>query len=534
MKLIEALEGPRGQGRRRLPAGRQDAPQGGPPGLPARVHLRHQERQAQASSRPCRRRRRSSRRPASSRSDCRRLKGVRGSGQPPHGGRPGPGSGPILRTEGLTMRFGGLTAVNNVNIAVARGEIRAIIGPNGAGKSTFFNCLTGVLAPTAGRIYLNGEDVAGLPPNEVSHKGLARSYQITNILPGATVLENVRIAAQSRRHAWNMVRNRYAFTDLMDKARAVLDSVGLGDKEDELAANLSHGAQRNLEIGIALATEPQLLCLDEPTAGMSVSETHATVELVRRIAKNLTIVIVEHDMEVVMGLATDHHRAALRRGPGRGHARRRSRPTRACRRSISRRDARPRQRPHLLRQVPHPPRGVDRGPARGGRRPAGTQRRRQEHDAQDRDGPGPPVGGQRRLRGAADRRHGAAPPGPPRHRLGAGGPPDLPPADGDGEPAHGARPAGSHRREAQADPRQGLRVVPGVSGAARPGRRHALGRRAADAGHRARHDARAQDHPPRRADGRPDAAHGRPDLARSSRCSTTRASPSCWSSRTCR
>jgi branched-chain amino acid transport system ATP-binding protein len=215
----------------------------------------------------------------------------------------GAAAGAILRTEELTMRFGGLTAVNKVSIAVERGEIRAIIGPNGAGKSTFFNCLTGVLRPTSGRIFLNGEDVAGLPPNEVSHKGLARSYQITNILPGASVLENVRIAAQSRRHAWNMVRNRLSFPDIVDRARAVLDAVGLLPDEDELAANLSHGAQRNLEIGIALATEPELLCLDEPTAGMSVSETRSTVELVRRIAKNLTIVIVEHDMEVVMGLA---------------------------------------------------------------------------------------------------------------------------------------------------------------------------------------------------------------------------------------
>ena len=221
----------------------------------------------------------------------------------PAGNGRGAASGPILRTEGLTMRFGGLTAVNNVSIAIERGEIRAIIGPNGAGKSTFFNCLTGVLRPTSGRILLNGEDVAGLPPNKVSHKGLARSYQITNILPGASVLENVRIAAQSRRHAWNMVRNRLSFPDVVDRARAVLDSVGLLPDEDELAANLSHGAQRNLEIGIALATEPELLCLDEPTAGMSVSETRSTVELVRRIAKDLTIVIVEHDMEVVMGLA---------------------------------------------------------------------------------------------------------------------------------------------------------------------------------------------------------------------------------------
>jgi branched-chain amino acid transport system ATP-binding protein len=201
------------------------------------------------------------------------------------------------------MRFGGLTALNNVSLAVPAGEIRAIIGPNGAGKSTFFNCLTGVLQPTAGRIIFDGEDIAGLPPNLISRKAIARSYQITNILPGATVLENVRIAAQSRHHNWNLLRHYASFGDVIDKARAVLASVGLDGKEEELAANLSHGEQRNLEIAIALATEPKLLCLDEPTAGMSVTETHATVDLVRRIATNLTILIVEHDMEVVMGLA---------------------------------------------------------------------------------------------------------------------------------------------------------------------------------------------------------------------------------------
>jgi branched-chain amino acid transport system ATP-binding protein len=201
------------------------------------------------------------------------------------------------------MRFGGLTAVNNASLSIPRGEIRAIIGPNGAGKSTFFNCLTGVLRPTAGRILLDGEDVAGLPPNKISGKGIARSYQVTNILPGATVLENVRIAAQSRHHGWSMLRHHRAFGDLIDRARSVLGAVGLDGKENELAANLSHGEQRNLEIGVALATEPRLLCLDEPTAGMSVTETHATVELIRRIARDLTIVIVEHDMDVVMGLA---------------------------------------------------------------------------------------------------------------------------------------------------------------------------------------------------------------------------------------
>ena len=215
----------------------------------------------------------------------------------------GRGPGPILRTEGLTVRFGGLLALNNVSIQVAPGEIRAIIGPNGAGKSTFFNCLTGVVHPTGGRVIFAGEDIAGLPPHEISRRALARSYQITNILPGATVLENVRIAVQSRRHSWSLLRHYRRYGDLIERARAVLASVGLAGKEDELAANLSHGEQRNLEIGIALATEPRLLCLDEPTAGMSVAETHQTVDLIQSIAANLTILIVEHDMEVVMGLA---------------------------------------------------------------------------------------------------------------------------------------------------------------------------------------------------------------------------------------
>jgi branched-chain amino acid transport system ATP-binding protein len=209
----------------------------------------------------------------------------------------------LLRTEGLSVRFGGLTALDNVDFEIPRGQIRAIIGPNGAGKSTFFNCLTGVLRPTSGRILFNGEDIAGLPSNRISQKGIARSYQITNILPNATTLENVRIAAQSRRHGWNMVRHHSDFPDLIERAESVLESVGLLGKADELAANLSHGEQRNLEIGIALATEPQLLCLDEPTAGMSAAETHDTMALVRSIAKNLTILIVEHDMQVVMALA---------------------------------------------------------------------------------------------------------------------------------------------------------------------------------------------------------------------------------------
>ena len=231
----------------------------------------------------------------------------------------GRGPVPILRTDGLTVRFGGLVALNDVTLSVARGEVRAIIGPNGAGKSTFFNCVTGVIRPTAGRIVFDGQDIGGLPPHVISKKAIARSYQITNILPGATVLENVRIAAQSRHHSWSLLRHHRSFTDIIDQARGVLDSVGLVEKEEELASTLSHGEQRHLEIAIALATEPKLLCLDEPTAGMSVVETHRTVELVRRIAANLTILIVEHDMEVVMGLASRitvlHYGEVLAEGP---------------------------------------------------------------------------------------------------------------------------------------------------------------------------------------------------------------------------
>jgi branched-chain amino acid transport system ATP-binding protein len=225
-------------------------------------------------------------------------------------GSPAAGRGatsPILKTELLSIRFGGLAALSNVNFKVQRDDVHAIIGPNGAGKSTFFNCLTGVLRPSSGRIVFNGEDITGLPSNEISQKGIARSYQITNILPNASVLENVRIAAQSRRHAWNMVSHHTTFPDINAKAEAALQSVGLLDKANELASNLSHGEQRNLEIGIALATEPKLLCLDEPTAGMSQGETDETEALIRRLAKdpakNLTILIVEHDMQVVMELA---------------------------------------------------------------------------------------------------------------------------------------------------------------------------------------------------------------------------------------
>src|SRR5262249_27343864 len=161
----------------------------------------------------------------------------------------------ILRTEDLTVRFGGLTALNQVNFELAHEEIRAVIGPNGAGKSTFFNCLTGVLRPSSGHVMFDGAEITGLSPDRISHKGIARSYQITNIMPNATALENVRIAAQSRRHGWSLLAHHRAYRDILQKAEAVLEAIGLAGKANDLAANLSHGEQRNLEVGIALATE---------------------------------------------------------------------------------------------------------------------------------------------------------------------------------------------------------------------------------------------------------------------------------------
>src|SRR5579864_3170477 len=156
----------------------------------------------------------------------------------------GAASAAILKTELLSVRFGGLAALSAVNFEVQLDEVRAIIGPNGAGKSTFFNCLTGVLRPTAGKILFNGDDVTGLPPDRISQKGIARSYQITNILPNVTARENVRITAQSRRHGWSMFRHHRAYRDLIEEAEAVLDAVGLLTKANELAANLSRSEER--------------------------------------------------------------------------------------------------------------------------------------------------------------------------------------------------------------------------------------------------------------------------------------------------
>jgi branched-chain amino acid transport system ATP-binding protein len=209
----------------------------------------------------------------------------------------------LLRTEQLTRAFGSLLAVDRVDVAVRRGELRSIIGPNGAGKTTFFRLISGEMAPTGGRIWLGGRDITGLPQHRVARLGVAKSYQITNVFPHLTVLENVRVAAQGYRHAYDFWSKASRLAGVREQARALLARIGLAAKAELPAAHLSHGEKRHLEIGIALAGEPELLLLDEPTAGMSPEETDETMRLIRELARGRTVILVEHKMKVVMRIS---------------------------------------------------------------------------------------------------------------------------------------------------------------------------------------------------------------------------------------
>jgi branched-chain amino acid transport system ATP-binding protein len=206
----------------------------------------------------------------------------------------------VLKTNSLTKNFGGLKAVDAVSFTVQEGDLQSIIGPNGAGKSTFFKLICGELKPSSGQILFDGKDITGLPQTTVSHLGIAVAYQITNIFPMLSVYENVRVAAQSRKTTFNFWTRAVSHGEIQDRTFRILEQIGLADEKDEIAANLSHGDQKRLEIGIALATQPKLLLLDEPTAGLAPAETRQTIELIKKIAQNLTIILVEHKMKVVM------------------------------------------------------------------------------------------------------------------------------------------------------------------------------------------------------------------------------------------
>jgi branched-chain amino acid transport system ATP-binding protein len=209
----------------------------------------------------------------------------------------------LLRTEKLTRAYGSLLAVDRVDMAVRQGELRSIIGPNGAGKTTFFRLISGEVAPTSGRIWFRDREVTGLPQHAVARLGIGKSYQITNVFPHLSVLENVRVAAQGHARSFQFWSRADQLTDVRAKALGLLRTMGLEAKADRPAAHLSHGEKRHLELAIALASDPVLLLLDEPTAGMSPEETDETIVLIRQLASGRTIVLVEHKMKLVMRIS---------------------------------------------------------------------------------------------------------------------------------------------------------------------------------------------------------------------------------------
>jgi branched-chain amino acid transport system ATP-binding protein len=211
----------------------------------------------------------------------------------------------LLETESLTKSFGALTAVNGVTLSIEAGSLHSIIGPNGAGKTTLFNLLTGTFAPTSGKILLDGNDVTGTPAHRVAHLGLARSFQRTNVFPALSLLDNVWIAAfacspSKRNFLW---RKANQYPDISERARQALADVGLAEKADHLAREISHGEQRQLELALALAANPRVLLLDEPAAGLSPDETRKMVALVRALKAHYTIVLIEHKIDIIMSVS---------------------------------------------------------------------------------------------------------------------------------------------------------------------------------------------------------------------------------------
>jgi branched-chain amino acid transport system ATP-binding protein len=217
-----------------------------------------------------------------------------------------PSTEPIIETRDLTIRFGGHVAVDHVSMRVEPFALKSIIGPNGAGKTTFFNLLTGQYRATEGRVFLKGQDVTGLGPAMRTRLGMGRSFQLTNIFPDLSVLENVRVAIQSRRgFGLNFWRNYLHFSETEDEAYTILQDMLLANKWADPANSLTHGEQRKLELAILMALEPRVLFLDEPTAGMSQEEVPAILEVLEKIksTRDRTILLVEHKMDMIMSLS---------------------------------------------------------------------------------------------------------------------------------------------------------------------------------------------------------------------------------------
>jgi len=210
----------------------------------------------------------------------------------------------ILETKDLCKNFGALRAVNLVNLQVAEGRVHSIIGPNGAGKTTLFNLLTGFLPTTHGKVFFKGAEITNLAPHRISKMGIARSFQITSIFPDLTVHENIRIAVQSRTKSnYSFLTHFRTIEGVGERLGRILEEVGLAQKADTVAKNLSYGERRAVDIGIALATDPNLLLLDEPTSGMSEEESSRIIELIKEISARLTVVLIEHNIDVVLSIS---------------------------------------------------------------------------------------------------------------------------------------------------------------------------------------------------------------------------------------
>ncbi|MFG1360928.1 ABC transporter ATP-binding protein [Xanthobacter pseudotagetidis] len=209
----------------------------------------------------------------------------------------------IMSVKDVGRSFGGFVALAGITAEFERNKVTAVIGPNGAGKSTFFNVLSGVLAPSTGSIRFKGQELKGQKQHRFAHLGIARSYQITNLFPHLSVAENVRVAAQALRTRYDILRHRESYAELPEKAEAALAQVGLSHRRGRRARDLAHGEQRALEIAIALVADPELLLLDEPTAGMGPEETKEMVALIERLAAARTILLVEHKMKMILGLS---------------------------------------------------------------------------------------------------------------------------------------------------------------------------------------------------------------------------------------
>jgi branched-chain amino acid transport system ATP-binding protein len=210
----------------------------------------------------------------------------------------------VIETHELTREFAGFRAVDRVSFALLEGGVVALVGPNGAGKTTFFNMLTGFVRPTSGRIVALGEDVTALPPNRIARLGLARSFQITSLFERRTAIEHVLLALHAKDPvSYRFWRSERAVARYRARAGEILGQVGLADVAERAAGSLPYGIKRALELAIALALEPRILLLDEPTAGMSLEDVHRTIALVRRLREGRTVLLVEHNMGVVAELA---------------------------------------------------------------------------------------------------------------------------------------------------------------------------------------------------------------------------------------